>query len=219
MIPEAVLGKDRDEAWYRVIAPAYAGTPLSGMGAARRGGRFNRPGQEALYLSNDEATSLAEYKQDNPWLPPGTICTFFVHGLRVANLAGGFDPGCWPALWADFEVDWRAEWFDKGIEPPTWYMADLPTHCSRWASAGNEGRPSGTWPLNVGDVAPTYVSPVGRPHAADGFFSTSGTWPRPTDVGDVAPTYGSDTAGTIPSLRARRAKPRSSKVAMPEQSA
>ena len=72
---------------------------------------------------------------------------------------------------------------------------------------------------NVGDVAPTYVSPVGRPHAADGFFSTSGAWPRPTDVGDVAPTYGNDTAGTIPSLRARRAKPRSSKVAMPEQSA
>ena len=66
-------------------SPAYAGTPLSGMGAARRGGRFNRPGQEALYLALDEATALAEYKQDNPWLPPGTICTFFVQGLRVTD--------------------------------------------------------------------------------------------------------------------------------------
>jgi hypothetical protein len=80
----ASLGQNDAVACYRVISPAYAGTPLSGIGAARQGGRFNRPGQEALYLSMDEASALAEYKQDNPWLPPGTICTFFVRGLRVA---------------------------------------------------------------------------------------------------------------------------------------
>lgn len=121
---EGQLGGDEPLAGCRVISAAYAGTPLSGMGAARRGGRFNRPGQEALYLALDEATALAEYKQDNPWLPPGTICTFFVQGLRVADLAAGFDPERWPPLWADFAVDWRAEWFGKAIEPPTWYMAD-----------------------------------------------------------------------------------------------
>lgn len=120
----ATVGDGKDEACYRVITPAFAGTPLSGRGAARQGGRFNRPGQEALYLSADDATALAEYKQDNPWLPPGTICTFFVHGLRVADLSGGFDPERWSPLWADFAVDWRAEWFDKSVEPPTWYMAD-----------------------------------------------------------------------------------------------
>ncbi|WP_268133539.1 RES family NAD+ phosphorylase [Metapseudomonas furukawaii] len=59
------------------------------MGAARQGGRFNRPDQEALYLSLDEATALAEYKQDNPWLRPGTICTFFANRLRVADLSAG----------------------------------------------------------------------------------------------------------------------------------
>lgn len=78
MIPSITLGETKDEVCYRVISPAYAGTPLSGMGAARQGGRFNRPGQEAIYLALDEATALAEYKQDNPWLRPGTICTFFV---------------------------------------------------------------------------------------------------------------------------------------------
>lgn len=41
---------------------------------------------------DDEATALAKYKQDYPWLPPGTICTFLVRGLRVADLSGGFDP-------------------------------------------------------------------------------------------------------------------------------
>lgn len=67
MIPAITLGKAGEQVCYRVIKPAYAGTPLSGAGAARQGGRFNRPGQEALYLSTDEATTLAEYKQDNPW--------------------------------------------------------------------------------------------------------------------------------------------------------
>lgn len=45
----------------------------AGAGAARRGGRFNRSGQEALYLSMGKDTALAEYQQDNPWLQPGTI--------------------------------------------------------------------------------------------------------------------------------------------------
>lgn len=123
MIDRSFGAKD-DTAFYRVITPEYSGKPRSGMGAARRGGRFNRPGQEALYLSSDEATALAEYRQDNPWLPPGTICTFFVNALRVADFSAGFDPDHWPSLWANFDVDWRAEWFDSGNEPPTWYMAD-----------------------------------------------------------------------------------------------
>jgi len=119
-----ILGEGGDAVFYRVISPHFAATPLSGMGAARQGGRFNRPDQEALYLSLDEATALAEYKQDNPWLPPGTICTFFVNNLSVADLSAGFDSECWSMLWSDFAVDWRGEWFDKSIEPPTWYMAD-----------------------------------------------------------------------------------------------
>jgi RES domain-containing protein len=124
MIPAITVGIGADEPFYRVISPAYAGTPLSGMGAARQGGRFNRPNQEALYLSMNPATALAEYQQDNPWLAPGTICTFFVRAMKVADLSAGFDPAKWPPLWADFNVDWRTEWFGKGIEPPTWYMAD-----------------------------------------------------------------------------------------------
>lgn len=119
-----VIGEREEAAFYRVIAPTHARTPLSGIGAARQGGRFNRPGQEALYLSLDEATALAEYRQDNPWLRPGTICTFFASGLKVANLSAGYEPGHWPTLWADFAVDWRAEWFGRNVEPPTWYMAD-----------------------------------------------------------------------------------------------
>lgn len=121
---EIAVDRKGFSAWYRVIVPTYAAIPYSGMGAARQGGRFNRPGQEALYLSLDEPTALAEYRQDNPWLPPGTICTFFIDDLKVADFRAGFDPEKWTALWADYNVDWRAEWFGRGIEPPTWYMAD-----------------------------------------------------------------------------------------------
>lgn len=124
MIPSTVLGLSAAAVCYRVMSPVHAGTPLSGVGAARQGGRFNRPGQEALYLSTTETTALAEYKQDNPWLPPGTICTYLIRRLRVADLSHGFDPATCPPLWADFAVDWRAEWFGNSTEPPTWYMSD-----------------------------------------------------------------------------------------------
>jgi|GEM_PF-4505045 len=99
---EVVLGQRAEIDFYRVITPAYTDKPLSGMGAARRGGRFNRPGQEALYLSKDATTALAEYKQDNPWLPPGMICTFLIKELRVADFSRGYEVQKWPALWADF---------------------------------------------------------------------------------------------------------------------
>lgn len=121
---ELPLTRETFPAWYRVIVPSYAHIPRSGMGAAKEGGRFNRPGQEALYLSLDAATALAEYRQDDPWLPPGIICTFFVDQLRVADFSGGFNPDIWDPIWADFDVDWRKELFDRHAEPPTWYMAD-----------------------------------------------------------------------------------------------
>lgn len=114
-----------DEVFYRVHAPQWASMPMSGMGAARRGGRFNRPDQEALYLSRNETTALAEYRQDNPWLPPGTICTYFASGLRVADLSAGFDAEHWDPLWADHAIDWRREAFNRKVEPVTWYMADV----------------------------------------------------------------------------------------------
>lgn len=124
MISRSLGNSGRPEVFYRVITPAFARVPRSGAGAARQGGRFNRPGQEALYLALDEFTALAEYKQDNPWLPPGTICTFFLNETRVADLSAGFDPGQWDPLWSDFACDWRAVRFGQSSEPATWLMAD-----------------------------------------------------------------------------------------------
>lgn len=110
--------------FYRVITPRYAKTPLSGAGAAAEGGRFNRPGQEALYLSVDAHTALLEYQQDAAFLPPGTVCTFLVDNLRVADLRAGYTAANWSLLWQDFTIDWRREWFNAHVEPVTWEMAD-----------------------------------------------------------------------------------------------
>lgn len=118
----ATLGSE--EVFYRVHSPQWASRPMSGMGAARRGGRFNRPEQEALYLSRDVTTAVAEFQHDNRWLPPGTICSYFAGALRVADLSAGFDPSHWDELWADYEIDWRREAFNLRNEPVTWYMAD-----------------------------------------------------------------------------------------------
>jgi RES domain-containing protein len=109
----------------RVLTPRWSFDPLSGAGAARDGGRFNRPGVEAVYLSLDPATALAEYQQDSPFLPPGTIASYLANA-RVADLAGAlptletFDPA-----WVDWNVDWRHFAFFKHIEPPTWSLGDL----------------------------------------------------------------------------------------------
>jgi RES domain-containing protein len=61
---------------YRAHTPRWADCPMSGAGAALKGGRFNREGVEALYLSLEELTALREYQQTSPFLPPCTICSY-----------------------------------------------------------------------------------------------------------------------------------------------
>lgn len=60
------------EVFQRVLTPRWAIAPTSGAGAAKGGGRFNRPGIEALYLSATSQTAEAEYRQDAELMPPGT---------------------------------------------------------------------------------------------------------------------------------------------------
>ena len=63
---------------FRALTPLWASRPTSGAGAAFQGGRFNREGVEALYLSLDELTALREYQQTSPFRPPCTMCSYTV---------------------------------------------------------------------------------------------------------------------------------------------
>ena len=110
-------------AW-RVHSPRWSFLPTSGAGAARAGGRFNRIGTEALYLSLDTQTALLEYQQTSTLLPPGLIAEYRIDLQPVADLSGGYVAAHWSPVWQDFACDWRFLWFNQHIVPPTWSMSD-----------------------------------------------------------------------------------------------
>lgn len=111
--------------FYRFHAPRYAALPLSGAGAALHGGRFNRPGVHALYLSSNVPTAHAEYAQDELLTPPGTLATYQVTLGKVVDLSAGFLAGTWGPEWEDWDCDWRALSMGAHIEPPSWVIGDM----------------------------------------------------------------------------------------------
>jgi RES domain-containing protein len=72
---------------YRALNPVWARDPLSGAGAARYGGRFNRIGRPALYTAFDPATALREANQVGT-LQPTTLVAL---RARIGPLLDGRD--------------------------------------------------------------------------------------------------------------------------------
>lgn len=110
-------------ALYRVHQPKWAFAPTSGAGAGTHGGRANRPGVNALYLSLELETALAEYQQLDALLPPGLMVSYNICVDAIVDFRGGFTSD-WDALWQDFYCDWRHMHFNQGIEPPSWVIGD-----------------------------------------------------------------------------------------------
>lgn len=115
----------RDVVAYRMHTPRWATQPTSGEGAALHGGRANRIGLAALYLAMETETAIREYQQLSTLMPPGTLVAYTVTLSTVADFRSRFDPAHWDALWSDFYCDWRALWFDRRIEPPSWVIGDM----------------------------------------------------------------------------------------------
>ncbi|KAB7769737.1 RES family NAD+ phosphorylase [Xanthomonas maliensis] len=107
---------------YRAFTPRWAAEPLSGAGAARSGGRFNRFGQPALYLAMELQTAAAEYGQAAPFLPPFTLVTYAAQLPALADLR--LLDADWDPLWADWAEDWRKALVNK-VEPVSWVLGDL----------------------------------------------------------------------------------------------
>jgi len=110
---------------FRALTPQWANRPTSGADASSRGGRFNREGVEALYLSLEEVTALREYQQTSPFLPPCTMCSYTVtlRGLVDLRQLGHGEP--WDELWHDWREDRRHLQFERHLEPPTWVLGDM----------------------------------------------------------------------------------------------
>lgn len=109
---------------YRIHTPRWASVPTSGAGAAAHGGRANRPGLAALYLSLEIETAVSEYRQLSPLMPPGTLVSYRLQVDPIVDFRSGYVAGPWPELWQDFGCDWRQLWFNDRVEPPSWVAGD-----------------------------------------------------------------------------------------------
>jgi len=98
--------------------------PLSGNGAKKHGGRFNRPGCAALYLSLDLTTAWMEAQQGFPFKPqPMTLVAYEIDCAKIADLndehllasmgSSTQELGC---AWEDLAT--------QNQEPPTWRLAE-----------------------------------------------------------------------------------------------
>lgn len=110
---------------YRAHTPRWSFAPLSGAGAAVQGGRFNRKGIEALYLTLEAKTALAEYQQVSPLLEPCMLTSYIASVGRLVDLRQFDGSDVWDPLWTDWDTDWRNFAFNLHIEPPTWVLGDL----------------------------------------------------------------------------------------------
>ncbi len=68
---------------YRAHNPRWTWDPVSGEGARRHGGRFNRIGVPALYTSLSPVTAMREASQIGRPLQPITLCAYEVDAEPV----------------------------------------------------------------------------------------------------------------------------------------
>ncbi|MEO5597785.1 MAG: RES domain-containing protein [Novosphingobium sp.] len=109
---------------YRAHEPMWSFSPISGEGAAKAGGRFNRKGEPTLYLALDIITAVNECTQGfSQRLQPFTICEYDVDCDPIADLRTS--PGR-----DDLNVkmdDLRCAWLRfmrAGEEAPSWLVVD-----------------------------------------------------------------------------------------------
>ena len=113
----------RQQCW-RALTPKWAHQPLSGAGSAANGGRFNRPGTEALYLSEEPETAIAEYQQGMLRTP--RVGMFAAYMVDMTNMADLTDPKTLAVLGItknDLACPWK-KLRDEAALVPTWDLAD-----------------------------------------------------------------------------------------------
>ena len=102
----------------------WAYTPLSGEGAKKYGGRFNRPGNNTLYTSLDPTTAWMEAQQGFPFKPqPMTLVAYEVDCADVADLTDVKVQRIVECSSAELGCAWE-DMADQNREPPTWLLAD-----------------------------------------------------------------------------------------------
>lgn len=108
---------------YRAHDPQWSFLPLSGDGAALRGGRFNPQGTPALYLGLSIVTAVKEASQGLVGkINPLVLCSYDIDIEDIFDLR---DPATRDAA-ATSEADLACGWLTlvlAGQDPPTWTLA------------------------------------------------------------------------------------------------
>lgn len=76
---------------------------------------------------------MAEFRQTDALLRPGTLASYQATVASVADFRGGFSSDRWDVAWNDFWCDWRAMLLLDDVEPPSWLLGDMAL------SAGHRG--------------------------------------------------------------------------------
>ena len=119
---EAATGRQITGRFWRMLAPRWASQPLSGMGAARAGGRWNSAGRACLYLSEDHATAIAEYQQDLP--RPGTLTAYDVEAAKIIDLTNPAIRAAVGVSDALLRLAWKHVRDVEHGQPESWAFAD-----------------------------------------------------------------------------------------------
>lgn len=107
---------------YRAHHPMWAFDPLSGEGAKKYGGRFNRIGSKALYTSLDLTTAWLEAQQGFPFkAQPMTIITYEVDCKNIIDLNDSNTLNLLGISTADLACAWE-DLATQQQEPPTWKL-------------------------------------------------------------------------------------------------
>jgi RES domain-containing protein len=118
---------------YRAHNPRWAFGPLSGEGAARTGGRFNRVGTPALYTSLSIEAAVREASQGFPRkLDPLTLVSYEVDCKDIADLVSASEQTRLNLSPAELGCPWKLL-AHEGRPVPSWEVAD------RLMAAGHAG--------------------------------------------------------------------------------
>lgn len=151
--------------FWRVLSPRWSHDPLSGAGAARHGGRWNRPGQPALYMSSEVETAFAEYQQELG-TRPGTFVAYDVGGAKVYDLTREATREKLDVPEAALSAPWKQIAFVKRGTPPSWGHADLLSKHADGLLVPSVMRPGGTnlvlWRWNEAAISVSFHDPNGE---------------------------------------------------------
>jgi RES domain-containing protein len=109
---------------YRGHDPAWSFSPISGEGAAKVSGRFNRKGDATLYLALNIITAVNECTQGlTQRLQPLTICEYDVDCEPVADLRTDAGRKALAISLDDLACGWLA-YLRAGKDAPSWLVVD-----------------------------------------------------------------------------------------------